>query len=58
MPIDPAFALTVAQNDDCLYLECPECQDIVTGIEPGDTLPDLLAGARQHHELYHADDDS
>jgi len=46
--------LNVASHDGYLYLECDECDDHVTGIEPGDALTDLLAEARQHHETYHA----
>lgn len=51
---DPAYILDVAQHDDYLYLECGECDDIVADIEPGDALTDLLASAREHHQLYHA----
>lgn len=51
---NPAYVLNIAQHDDYLYLECGECDDRVTGIEPGDALTDLLTEARQHHEMYHA----
>lgn len=53
---DPAYVLNVAQHDDYLYLECGECDDMVTRIEPGDALTDLLDSASAHHQTYHAHD--
>lgn len=45
-----------ANTDGDLYLECPECRDIGTSIDLGDTLDDLLEAARTHHSLYPHDD--
>jgi hypothetical protein len=52
---NPAYVLNVASHDGYLYLECGECDDHVTGIEPGYALTDLLAAARKHHATYHAE---
>lgn len=57
---DPAYVLSVAEHgresgDPYLYLECGECGDMAVGIEAGDSLVDILAAARAHYALYHAD---
>ncbi len=58
---DPAYLLNVAEHgrdsgDPYLYLECGECDDMAVRLEVGDGLPDILANARRHHDLYHADE--
>jgi hypothetical protein len=56
----PAYDLQVARSPDMsdldMYLRCPECEDMVTHLDDGDALTDVLARAREHHERYHQGD--
>jgi hypothetical protein len=40
-------------DDDGVYVECDECQDVACSAEHGDSLADLIDGYRRHVDAYH-----
>lgn len=40
-------------DDDGVYVQCDECQDVACSAEHGDSLADLVEGYRRHVAAYH-----